>query len=219
MLTTLLCLGSHLFIVAIKAPVSNSHFFQSAIISGSTVLYYWNREVFSQGKVLCQRVYSSNYICTYYEADLRSPLAKTKPKLGECTLLVDFLVLTSGFWVPCSACVETVSGWQTRWWNVWRDISNTWDASNFNTFCFCLSICHFRSWLPVTLLVMTSGTTSGHDFRCHFRSWLLVPLPVMISGTTSGHDFRCHFRSWLGYGSYCFRYHFWSWLLTVPCCS
>ncbi len=30
-------LGSHLFIVAIKALASNSHFFQSAILSGSTV--------------------------------------------------------------------------------------------------------------------------------------------------------------------------------------
>ena len=72
---------------------------------------------------------------------------------------------------------------------------------------------HFRSWLPVPFLVMTSDTTSGYDFQCHFRSskfktetsghdfryhfrsWLLVPLLVMTSGTTSSYDFQCYFRS------------------------
>ena len=71
-----------------------------------------------------------------------------------------------------------------------------WDV--FNNRTLCLPVC-------LSCLVMTSGITSGHDFRCHFRSWLPVPLLVMTSCVTSGHDFRYHF-------GHDFRYHLWLWL-------
>ena len=45
---------------------------------------------------------------------------------------------------------------------------------------------NFWIWLPVQLLVLTSGTTSGSDFRYNFQFWLLVHFSVATSSLTSG---------------------------------
>ena len=92
-----------------------------------------------------------------------------------------------------------------------------------------------KSFVEMWCAVLTSGTTSGSNFRCNFRFWLLVQIPVLtsgwlpvqllvlISGTTSGSDFRFWLLVWLpvqlpvlissSTSGSDFWYIFWFWLL------
>ena len=85
--------------------------------------------------------------------------------LGECTLFVHFLVLV----LPVSKQFPDERP------EMFEEMSSTWWSQLWNMECFkCLSV--------------GLSVTSGHDFRCHFWSWLPVPLLVMTFGATSGHD-------------------------------
>ena len=147
--------------------------------------------------------------------------------LGECTLLVNFLVLFlgSGFCLCRNSFPMTDQLMRCLKRYQQQGVLNckTWDVSNCKALCLSVCTYHFWEWLPVPLPVMSSSNPSWYDFLCHYWVWIPVPLPGMSSGTTSGHDLRYPFRVWLpvpllgmtssplpGMTSGNFGCHFWS---------